>query len=114
MNIQNGALEYIKQNRTKIDIDNNSCLRNLFRVMLKPNCMEAELLGNIEFVDDKCKYIAKPKKMLEYIPNIKLFIIDFKESNWRIGFLKRLLKVVLPYYFINNLIRKIFLKKEKK
>lgn len=108
--IQKGGLEYVQTHKSDNSLDKEDALKNLFYVMLSPKMQDVKMFGDIMFVDDEKKYMAKPKSIIFYIFHNKKFIQDFKHSSWRIGFLKRLLKVKLPYYRINNLIRKIFLR----
>ena len=77
---------------------------------LNPNLKTAQLFGNIKFKDDEFKYIAKPQKFLSYIFKITNLKLDFINSAWRIGFMKRFI-IPLPYYKINCFLRKK-LKKE--
>lgn len=76
--------------------------------LLDPSLKVAEYFGDFKFLDDDDGYIAKPQKWYKYV-NVKKFINDYKNASWRIGFLKRVFKIKLPYFKINMIIRKIFL-----
>ena len=110
--IQDYAIKFVQDNKYE-DIDDKKVINKFINYFLKPSYKSAKLFGNIKFYDDEFNYIAKPDKGLKYILHPKKFINDFKQSSWRIGFLKRLLIIPFPYYYLNNLIRKIYFKKEK-
>lgn len=112
--IQNGALKFIQDfkdyKEKEILLDINVAVSNLLMLTLNPTYKDAKKFGNILFDDDERNFIAKPKSLFYYMLHSKKFIEDFKNSSWRIGFLKRLLKIKLPYLAINNFLRKVFLK----
>ena len=111
-NIQNGAIDYIVRNKGKLKINKNEGISNLYKKLLNPKNIDAIMFGNISFVDDNTRYVAKPRSLFYYLLHPKTFVKDFKDSSWRIGFLKRIFKIWLPYYRINNLLRKMFVKNE--
>ena len=91
--------------------DDLSCsFLKLAETFINPTKEIAENFGNMKFLDDEDKFIAKPNKLINYL-NIKKFIKDYKTCIWRIGFLKRVLKIKLPYYKINMFIRNKYLEK---
>jgi len=112
--IQQGAIEFIRDfkdyENQEIICDINFSVFNLLSLTLKPTYCDAKRFGDILFDDDERTYIARPKSLFFYLVHLKQFIDDFKSSSWRIGFLKRLLKIKLPYLAINNFLRKVFLK----
>lgn len=108
--IQNAALDFIRANIGNTDIQEDNCTDMLLRYMLHPTYKEAKLFGDLLFLDDEELNIAKPKKLITYLFNYKLLINDFKNSSWRIGFLKRLIKIPFPSYQLNKILRKKFLK----
>lgn len=107
--IQEGAIEYIKDNK---ESENEECYKNLLKIMLHPSYKYAVLFGNIKFVDNEERYIAKPRGLSIYFRSPSEIKKDFIQANWRIGFLKRLLKIPLPYYRINELIRRAYFSKK--
>lgn len=104
--ISSGVTEYLFDDLTFTF--NYMCDRILY-----PDGITAKRIGDLTFMDDDKNYIARPQKLLKYI-NIKNLIYDYKYSFWRIGFLKRLFKIKLPYYKINMFIRGKYLKKRRK
>lgn len=109
--IQNSALKFIKEQRA---VNENESIDTFINFFIKPNYETSKKFGNIKFNDDDFRYIAKPKSIIRYVFDLKKFKNDFINSSWRIGFLKRMLVIPLPYDKINNLFRKIYLRKKVK
>jgi hypothetical protein len=56
------------------------------------------MFADFRFFDDgETMYLAKPRKMSDYFLNLKLLKKDFLASRWKIGFMKRLFKINMPY-----------------
>ncbi len=113
INLQNSAIRFVKEfyNSGLIDylIDDLSVsFERLANIFINPSLDIAKQFGDMVFLDDEKIYIAKPKKSICYF-NLKKLIHDYKRSTWRIGFLKRIFKLKLPYYKINMYIRKHYL-----
>ena len=118
INIQNSALHFCKifkkSNLDKYLLDDyERCFEFMSKELLYPNNNVAKYFGDFKFKDVEEKYIAKPINTFKYI-NIKRFIKDYKTSTWRIGFLKRVFKIKLPYFYINMKIREKYLDRKKK
>ena len=105
--IQDSAIEYIKNHYRDL-IPYEETVNKFFKVFLFPKYKDAKFFGDVQFKDDNFKYIAKPQKIYKYVINPKNLKKDFIDSAWRIGFMKKMFIIPLPYCSINNLIRKIF------
>lgn len=108
--IQKGALQFISEFHSLkiasiINLSVESLTTPLFKRIITPNLTDAEIFGEFSFFDNGDHYIAKHQKG-------KSFFKEFKNCSWRIGFMKRYLKLPLPYRFIEILIRKKFVKKD--
>jgi len=70
------------------------------RMGTNPTLAEAKLWGDFRVFDNVIFLIARPrlKNNLKY---------DFLASPWKIGYLRRLFKIPLPYYHIYDLLRRI-------
>lgn len=103
-NIQIGGLNFVKdyliQNK---EISINEALQEFLKHTLTPTCKDAKELGNIQFFDNDFQYIAKPNRSIIQIKN---FLAEYKKSSWKIGFMKRTLKIKLPYMQITDFLRK--------
>lgn len=100
--IQKGALQFIEDfqntDESKVYCKLENAIENLIHKCIYPNYEDAKMLGDILFSNDELKHIAKPKNIKFYILHPKIFFKDFYECNWKIGFLKRLFVIKLPYY----------------
>lgn len=113
LNIQNSAINFIEKNKN-MNINVSDSISEFINYFLYPSNYSSVEFGNIQFKDDDFKYIAKPKALLYYFFNFRELKNDFIDSSWRIGFLKRLFKIPLPYYKINNIIREKFHRSRRK
>ena len=114
INLQDSAIEFVKEfyksGLIEYLVDDLSIsFERLANIFLNPSLNIAKQFGDMVFLDDEKMYIAKPKRGIYYL-NPKKLIHDYKRSIWRIGFLKRVFKLKLPYYKINMYIRKHYLK----
>lgn len=117
LKLQNNAIEFVKDFYNSnlldyIDGDLTWSFDYLCHRFLNPNLKTATVFGNFFFLDDENNCIAKPSRFSRYINPANL-VRDYKMSAWRIGFLKRLLKISLPYYDINMFIRRKYLKRKE-
>ncbi|WP_367378404.1 hypothetical protein [Enterococcus gilvus] len=102
--VQNGALQFISDFQsskisTTINLSVDNLTSPLFKRVLTPKLKDTQLFGDLSFFDNGHRYIAKHEKRQSYFR-------EFKNCPWRIGFLKRYLKIPLPYRFIELVIRK--------
>lgn len=109
--IQSGAITFandFKEYSEYFDeIDFNVYINELIRIGISPNLKEAKNLGNINTENLKIRKLAEPRNILNYIFNIKNFKNDFTNAEWKIAFMKRLLKIKLPYYKLYFNLKKI-------
>lgn len=85
----------------------------LMRMGTSPKLDEAKLWGDFRYLDQTVRYIARPQYRLGYIFHIKQLRNDFLLSSWRIGFLRRMLLLPLPYVKIIDTIKKIYYREPK-
>ena len=79
-------------------IEANIAYLALHRISKHPRLLEARVLGDlIAFDNGYCHYLARPDSILNYIITPKKFVKDLSDSMWKVGFLKRLIKLPLPY-----------------
>lgn len=111
-NIQKGALDFNKDFRKYFNyLDNNEnsflYIKLLIELGLNPTLKQANEIGEIYTENLETRCLAKPKSLIKYILNFKSFKNDFLSSEWKIGFLKRLFKIKLPYFKIYSLLKKV-------
>lgn len=115
--IQEGAISFVKdfskQNFFEpILISPHCAFQNIQQLGVSPKMSDVEIFGDFRFYDTDIKYLAKPRKIYKYIFKPKELYTDFFNTAWRIGFLKRLFKIPLPYFGGYMLMRKYLIKKE--
>lgn len=111
--IQQGALAFIRifsKSATAdfVGIDNKVMFSNLYEIGTNPSLIHVNLFGDFDFFNNGTKVkLASPKSGFYYICHPQKFTVDMFNSQWKIGFLKGLLKVHMNYLKIFNLLRKI-------
>lgn len=103
MNIQNGALEFIKDAmNSKIEscirINNEIAHFNILKLGLEPTLDDIKIFENIPYIETVKRKMIEKKSLIYYLFNIKRLKQDFFDSGWKIGFLKSFLKLKLPYF----------------
>ena len=110
--IQTGALDFVKDllnyNSLKLlAFDPMTSFRNIFYTGMKPTKKDLEMFAGFRFLDGEVYWLAAPKNLAYYCLHPKILVKDFYFSGWKIGFMKKLLKVPLPYGKIYWLLKKI-------
>lgn len=98
--IQNGAIDFIKKNYNDREIISQIspfCLfYDIYKIGMNPSTRETKIFGDFSFEDNGViSYLAKKQKN-------NSFKKDFLESRWKIGYLKRRFRIILPYDKIFN------------
>lgn len=99
MDIQKGALDFIqKLGNVDFDLSADTLFRGLSETGLVPKRRDIKMFADFRFFDEgETQYLAKPKSIFFYMIHLKTLKTDFLSSRWKIGFMKRLLKIDLPY-----------------
>lgn len=111
-NIQKGALEFLNDiSKTSIfdsfDYSPDELFYGLSQTGNKPSKNDINLFADFRFFDEGVvNRLASPNLLFYYIVKPKKLISDFMMSRWKIGFLKRLFKIPLPYRKIYTLLYK--------
>lgn len=107
--VQSGVEKFITQlgyiNKKYNLISSYDAFFFLEKLFAHPSLKQVSHIGEWEFFDDKIVKLA-PKTNIVPTSN---FIKDFLEAGWKIAFLKRNLKVNLPYFKLYNLLREGYL-----
>lgn len=106
--IQTAALTFIKDfekiSSLVSSLNPNFTSYGIIRLAARPTLNDVELFGDIKYLDTYKNYMAKPCPLHNYLFNPKLLYQDYCKSSWKIGFLKRLLKLPFNYYLLLKLI----------
>lgn len=109
--VHDGALKFVEdfhkiQEFANIDISYELAFSNFYSLLTKPRMKDVLNFKDMVFYDVKFKKLANPKSLLKYFCKPKQFLIDYSNSDWKIGFLKSMLKLPLPYdkivYYISK------------
>ncbi len=106
--VQNGALEFVAnaaQNEYLMEMNFSadelfSCLRECGA---NPKKVDINMFADFRFFDEgEVNRLADPKKIVYYICHLRELKSDFLKCRWKTGFMKRLLKMNLPYEKLYN------------
>ena len=111
-NYQKGALDFISvacQSKiiNIINISKTIAIRNYIKLGTNPS-KQAHFWGEKQFFEYEIHDIANPKGLVKYLINPKKLKEDFSKCFWKIGFMKQLLRIKLPYNMIYNALKKIY------
>ena len=102
--VQNAINDQFLYKRTMPSLDS---FRGILKVGETPTLNDIKMFGNFRFFDDNMfNYLANPKSILYYLIHPKELKKDFLNSRWKIGFLKKLFKINLPYKKIYDFLTK--------
>ncbi|NRO13044.1 hypothetical protein IMAU30046_01721 [Lactobacillus helveticus] len=111
--VQTGALKFAEDISKEKEIiklirsDHKVMFNNLYSVGTDPKKINLSQFGWFTFFNDGSKvYLAKPLKYRYYFRNPRKLRIDLYNSQWKIGFLKALFKIDLPYLRIFKFLRR--------
>ncbi|OUO45673.1 HAD-IA family hydrolase [Megasphaera sp. An286] len=111
---QTGALSFVddivsEQEYFLFNPDSSVTFTNWIHLGRYPSRKTAELFGNLHFMDDTIKYLAKPKrKGYFYLFHFHAFLQDFRDAFWRSGFFVRTLGERFPYIIGYEMARKLY------
>lgn len=109
--IQGAALRFIDdltiyKNFYDFYRDKSVCFANINYLGMQPSLEQVELFADVRFKDNIVKKMIYSNKK----ENLKSFIVGYKDSLWRVGFLKKRFKLKFNYYKLNFFLRKIFIR----
>lgn len=115
--VQRGAIEFVKvfsQTEMAKYLTNSPywSVQNLITIGTNPSKHDVDLLGDFRYSDYEMYYFATPKSFFYYLIKPRRIHSDFLKSVWRIGFMKRLIRLPLPYLRMYEWIRSIYLRRE--
>ena len=110
--LQDGVIRFVSDYKYSII---SKCIRNksnlafsnLYEIGTSPQMKDVSAFGDFDFYDNGSKVkLASPVGIRHYLFNFRRFKRDIYDSRWKIGFLKRLLKMPLPYLNVFRLMQK--------
>ena len=108
--IQKGALDFIKDFSELnydlgIEISSEILINPFIKLISNPNMQEVKTFGDFMFYEYGESFLAKPPSFIKAIINPKGTIKDFRKSNWKVGYMKRLLKFKFKYIKLYSIMR---------
>lgn len=109
-NIQKGALDFVeKASQNEYLSNQNYTSTELFSCLQQcganPRRKEIELFSEFRFFDEGITTrLADPQNLLYYVFHFNQLKNDFLMSRWKTGFMKKLLRIKLPYEKIYNML----------
>lgn len=109
--IQHGAMSFVEDIKKiklidKKQLNPKSTYYNLYNFGRNPKLKLVPLFGDFLFEDGNTSYMAKPDRLWKYCYKPKLFLNDFSNSTWKIGFFKRLFKLPFRYDKLYDFLKK--------
>ncbi len=109
--IQKGAMDFvrlIKSGYAPEDLDYSIAYAKLRRVSKHPSLADVKSLGELTHINHGLTcYLAKPKSIFYYTMHLSELKIDLSNSGWKIGFLKKMCYLPLPYDWFLEKVRNI-------
>lgn len=111
--IQDGALKFAKEFDNSITADwykysSIVMFSNLYQVGVYPTLSDVGLFGKFNFFNNGTKVkLADPRPMIYYATHIQQLRKDLYDCQWKIGFLKKLLKIKGQYLGLFELLHKV-------
>lgn len=101
--LQDGALAFIRKASIEESLKafhytSDELFMGLKQTGTIPTFKDIQMFADFRFFDEgETRYLAAPKKLIYYIFHVRELKQDFLLSRWKIGFMKRLFKINLPY-----------------
>ncbi len=109
--IQNGALKFVEDYKNcvlrQLNISSQVFFANLYNAGVNPDKVLLKKFGDLDFRDGGVEKLASPEPLGKYFAKPRKLISDFYNSRWKVGFMKRLFKIPLPYSLIFSALKKI-------
>lgn len=110
---QEGALAFVDDMLTEKDyfppvIDPAIDFTNWIQLGNYPTPKVAGYFGNLHFLDDNVAFLARPQRGYSYLCHPKSLLLDFRDSQWRMGFLTRAFGNKIPYAMGYELLKQLY------
>lgn len=108
--MQEGALHFVKLMKSGYGVKEicwQEGYRNVKNVTKRPRIKDVRLLGRLSHVNHGRRvYLAVPQSRWTYLLHPAKLKVDFIDSGWKIGFMKKLFLLPLPYNALLKTIRR--------
>lgn len=103
------SIKYIQENAIKIidnvyklnlNLNSDNSFYNYKKIAVSPNLLFVKKIKNLKFNDGETYYLIDNKSLFYYFTHLHKFKNDVMNSYYKIGFLKNLIKINLPFNWI--------------
>ena len=111
--IQMGALDFVKRAAEDklllyLKCKPDEYFYGIYKTGTDPQMDDIKMFGDILFYDEGyTQKLVAPKRLLYYVVRPRDLKDDFLRSRWKIGFMKKIMRIKLPYQNIYLLLRRI-------
>jgi predicted HAD superfamily hydrolase len=110
--IQDGAIDFVREfgqskSMKSLEFHSSAAFRNIYLTGTSPTRHDLKLFSHFRFFQEKIDFLAMPKHLFFYLVHPNELIKDLYYARWKIGFMKKLLKLPLPYDKLYYLLRKL-------
>ena len=111
--IQMGALDFVKRAAEDklllyLKCKPDEYFYGIYKTGTDPKMDDIKMFGDILFYDEGyTQKLVAPKRLLYYVVRPRDLKDDFLRSRWKIGFMKKMMRIKLPYQNIYLLLRRI-------
>ena len=109
--LQEGAVAFSKDFSKSVlatfEFNSFTAYRKIYLTGLYPVKKDLKMFSDFRFLEEQVDYLAMPCNIFKYITKPKKLKKDLLLSRWKIGFMKKLFKIKLPYIRMYKLLRKI-------
>ena len=111
---QEGALAFIddmliEKKYFLFKTDSIITFANWFQLGRFPSIKAATYFGNLHFLDDGVKTLAKPRLKFNYLIHPIILLCDLRDSLWRMGFFTRVFGTWFPYALCYETMKNIYI-----
>lgn len=105
--LQQGGLDFVKKAKEcDLEMNRSAASKSLLNAGNCPSRKVLKLFADFHFYDEGVfSKLAAPKSILFYAFHVNQLKTDLYLSRWKIGFLKRLFKLPLPYLYLYELLK---------
>jgi predicted HAD superfamily hydrolase len=111
--LQDGAIHFVRdcasnKMMNNLSISSSAAWRNIFFTGSKPAKHELDLFADFKFLEGSVTYLANPQNIGHYFRHPQKLLKDYASAKWKVGFLKRLFKIPLPYNLLVTIVSMIW------
>ncbi len=107
--IQRGAIDFCNDFSKNIYLKclnyDNKFFSPIFELLTNPNYHDTKYLSNVIFNDTINSKLIENKRIIYYCFHLNTFKKDFLKCTWKMGFIKKVFKVKLPYFKLYYLLK---------